>query len=209
MINTILFDVDGTLLDTTEYIYQAFEHSLRKHHKLLKRDHIGTIMGKPLEECYHILTTKDDVSHLAQSHNDFQKENPHLSFAFPNALKTLQFLKEKKYNIAAVTTRRKNTAIETLEVSNILPLLDFVVTVDDVTHPKPNPEPIQKALDFFGVESSAAIMVGDSPDDVQAGKNAGTKTIGVTYGFHGEKIRNENPDYIIEAIDEVLRVLNR
>jgi len=207
MINTVLFDVDGTLLDTTEYIYQAFEHSLQKHHKPLTREHIGTIMGKPLEECYQILTTKNDVSHLAQSHNDFQKENPHLSFPFIHTLTVLHTLKEKKYNIAAVTTRRKNTAIDTLKKANILPFLDYVVTIDDVDNPKPHPEPILKALDFLGVLPTEAIMVGDSPADVQAGKNAGTKTIGVTYGFHGEKIRDENPDFVIDDISNLMACL--
>ena len=155
----ILFDVDGTLLDTSEYIYQSFEYSLKKHYKPLKRDQIGTIMGKPLEECYQILTTKDDVSDLAQSHNDFQKENPHLSFPFPNTLKVLRTLKDKNYH---------------------------------------------KALDFFGVEPKQAIMVGDSPVDILAGKNAGVKTVGVTYGFHGDRIIESDPDHVIDDIAEVL-----
>ncbi len=204
MIKAVLFDVDGTLLDTSEYIYQSFEYSLQKHYKPLKRDQIGTIMGKPLEECYQILTTKVDVSDLAQSHNDFQKKNPHLSFPFPNTLKVLRTLKDKNYHIAAVTTRRKNTVIETLRLAKILPFLDYIVTVDDVANPKPHPESILKALDFFGVEPEQAIMVGDSPADVLAGKNAGTQTIGVTYGFHGQKIRDENPDFVIDHIEGCL-----
>ncbi|MDP4011278.1 MAG: HAD-IA family hydrolase [Candidatus Roizmanbacteria bacterium] len=203
----ILFDVDGTLLDTTEYIYKAFEYSLKKHHKPLKREYIGTIMGKPLEECYRILTSIDDVSKLAQSHNDFQKQNPHLSVLFPNTLKVLRSLKKSNYHIAAVTTRKKNTAIETLQQSGLLPYLDFVVTIDDVVHPKPHPESIQRALDYFGVSPKEAIMVGDSPVDVMAGKNAGTKTIGVTYGFHGDRIVESDPDHVIDDIGEIIDLI--
>jgi len=153
----ILFDVDGTLLDTTEYIYKAFEYSLKKHHKPLKREYIGTIMGKPLEECYRILTSIDDVSQLAQSHNDFQKQNPHLSVPFPNTLKVLRSLKKSNYHIAAVTTRKKNTAIETLQQSGLFQYLDYIVTIDDVVYPKPHPESIQRALDYFGVSPKEAI----------------------------------------------------
>ncbi|PIR12963.1 hypothetical protein COV49_03730 [Candidatus Falkowbacteria bacterium CG11_big_fil_rev_8_21_14_0_20_39_10] len=207
MIKTVLFDVDGTLLDTSEYIYQSFEYSLKKHYKPLKRDRIGTIMGKPLEECYQILTTKDAVSDLAQSHNDFQKKNSYLSFPFPHTLKVLRTLKDKNYHSAAVTSRRKNTVIETLKLAKILPLLDYIVTVDDVVKPKPHPESIRKALDFFGAEPKQAIMIGDSPADVHAGKNAGTQTIGVTYGFHGNKITEFNPDFVIDDIAEVLNLV--
>ena len=82
-LKAVLFDVDGTLLDTHEYIYQAFEHSLNKHHKLLTRKEIKKIMGKPLEECYKILTELDDVTELADSHREFQTVNYHLSKPFP------------------------------------------------------------------------------------------------------------------------------
>jgi len=207
MITTVLFDVDGTLLDTTEYIYQAFEHSLQKHHQPLTRDHIGSIMGKPLDESYQILTQNESVEHYAQAHHEYQNEHPHLSFAFPNATNTLQKLKDRKYHIAAVTTRRRNTVLETLEIARILPFLEHIVAYDDVENPKPHPEPILKALDFLGVSPQNAIMVGDSPVDILAGKNAGTKTVGVTYGFHGPQIAELGPDYVIDDIGDILAYL--
>ena len=207
MIKAVPLDVDGTLLDTHEYIYQAFEFALNKHHNKISRFQLQQVMGKPLEECYKILTKLDDISHLAKAHYDFQKQNPSLSVPFSNAVDVLMKLRHENYHIAAITTRAKNTAYETLEQSDMLKYLDFVVTIDDVVHPKPHPEPLQKALKYLGVPPHKAVMVGDSPADIEAGKNAGTKTIGVTYGFHGEKIRSSMPDMVVDNIKEVLQYL--
>lgn len=206
-LKAVLFDVDGTLLDTHEYIYQAFEHSLNKHHKLLTRKEIKKIMGKPLEECYKILTELDDVTELADSHREFQTVNYHLSKPFPHTVKTLEKLQSKGILLAAITTRARESAKKTLETASILKYFNYFVGFEDVSRPKPDAEPLLKALNFLNVDPKDAIMVGDSEVDVYAGKNAGTKTVGVTYGFHGEHIAKTHPDYVIDDIGELLKIV--
>jgi len=203
----VLFDVDGTLLDTHEYIYQAFEHSLKKHHKLLTRKEIKKIMGLPLEKCYKILTELDDVANLANAHRQFQTENYHLSKPFPNTVKTLEKLQTKGILLAAITTRARESAKKTLESASIMKYFNYFIGFEDVSRPKPDAEPLLKALQFLNVEPHDAIMVGDSEVDVYAGKNAGTKTVGVTYGFHGEHIAQTHPDYVIGDIGELLKIV--
>jgi len=207
MISTILFDVDGTLLDTHEYIYQSFEHSLRKHHKSLSRQAIQKIMGLPLDECYRILTQLEDVKLLSNSHRKFQSENLHLSKPYPNTISTLSNLKSKKIKIGAVTTRTKDTARRTLELANIWPYLDFFIGVDDVKNPKPDPEGILKALEFLNADSNSTLMVGDSDVDILAGQNGGVKTVGATCGFHGKKIANFDPDFVIDDIGKIVSLM--
>ena len=205
----ILFDVDGTLLNTHEYIYQSFEYALAKLHKSLPRETIKTIMGKPLIECYQILTGLSDVSHLTVAHSEYQKKNAALVSPFPNTISTLESLKEKGLLIAAITTRARVSVEDTLEYTEIMHYLNYVVTIEDVVKPKPSPEGIHKALTYFEMKPEEAIMVGDSDVDVFAGKNAGVKTIGVTYGFNGEKMAETNPDNVIDDIKEVINLLHK
>jgi len=185
----------------------VFEHSLKKHHKLLSRKEIKKIMGKPLEECYQILTDLDDVGDLADSHREFQSKNYHLSKTFPNTVPTLEELKNKGFAMAAITTRARKTAKKTLEDAGILQYFKYFIGFEDVTRPKPDAEPLLKALKFLEVSPKDAIMVGDSEVDVYAGKNAGTKTVGVTYGFHGEHITKTHPDYVISDIKELIKIV--
>jgi len=113
-------------------------------------------------------------------------------------------LKSNNILIAAITTRAKVSALQTLKSSKLYELLDFFVAREDVKNVKPDPESLYKALDFLGLDADEAIMVGDSPYDVLAGKNAGTKTVGVTYGFHGDRIIECDPDFVIDDIEGIL-----
>lgn len=205
----ILFDIDGTILNTHEYIYQAFQHSLSKHDKSLAREELQFIMGKPLEECYRILTSLENVTDLMQTHKQFQLDNPHLAVPFDNTISTLETIHGHGIQIAAVTNRARKSVLETLERSALMPYFDQVVAVEDVVNPKPEPEGIQKILTYFEVDPAHAMMVGDSDVDVIAGKNAGVKTVGVTYGFHREKIKEVEPDFVIEDIKEIISILDK
>jgi pyrophosphatase PpaX len=77
------------------------------------------------------------------------------------------------------------------------------VTGTDVTNHKPDPEGIFLALNNLGIRSKNVIMIGDTAPDIEAGKNAGVKTIGVTYGFYGRKVTECNPDYVINNFSEI------
>lgn len=208
-IQAVLFDVDGTLIDTSEYIYQAYEHSLGRHkHDLLSREEMSHLMGKSLEDTYKEITGLDAVNPFMDAHREYQFENAGLAVAFPHSLQTLESLRKKGISIGAVTTRARDTAIETLEEAELYPLIDFFVGFEDVVAPKPDPEGIKKALDFFNVHPADAIMIGDSPVDVAAGKNAETHTIGVTYGFHGDRIIDTEPDYVVDDISEIIEIID-
>ncbi len=209
MTKAVFFDVDGTLLDTTEYIYQAFEYSLALYNNTrLPRSQMSHTMGKSLKVCYQVFTEMNDVLHLMKSHHQFQISNPHLAKPYPHTLQTLKTLHEKGYKIGAITTRASNTVGTTLEAAGILPYIDHYVTADDVQAVKPDPEGINKMLNHFSVLPKQTIMVGDTEVDVQAGKNAGTKTVGALYGFHGERIRESKPDHVIADISEIINLVS-
>jgi len=207
MIKTVLFDIDGTLLDTSEFILQAFEYSLKLNGITeIERKHIVERLGPSLFEMYKLLTPNINTELLVKTHRDFQNENLHLSKAFPGADETLEALKDMELKIAAVTTRSNQNSIHTLELAGIKKYFDMIISFEDVKKPKPDPEGILKVLDTFKLKPEHAIMVGDTSVDIEAGKNAGTVTVGITHGMKGEDVKKSKPDYLISSIPELLEL---
>jgi len=204
----ILFDVDGTLLDTREFIFQAFEHAFQSHGLThLSRQDVHTVTGRPLEECYETLAPDENAQQLCQIHRRFQEENMSLIKPFPNTKDTIVTLQEAGLRLGIISTR-KQTTIESLERSGVLNHFDVIVTGDDVQQFKPHPEGVLKALRKLSATPKQAAMVGDTAADIEAGKNAGTATVAAAYGFAPAKeLAQTNPDFIIEDIAELISVL--
>jgi len=201
----VLFDVDGTLLDTKEFIFQAYEYTLAKNGLPARdRSEIAVLIGKSLGAIYEVLAPGSDIQRLCDTHRSFQAEHLHLSKPYPGTKRTLDALKSAGLKLAVVTTRAKVVAVKTLELAHVLEHMDYVVALEDVVNLKPHPEPLLKALDYLGEEPADAVMVGDADVDVLAGKNAGTATIGVTYGFHGKAIIESEPDWVVDNIEDIV-----
>lgn len=208
-ITTILFDVDGTLLDTTELIFQALENSFAVNSKVtLTREQFRTVVGRPLTECYQILTGQNEVEAFCLTHHDFQLKNLHLSKPYSNTVATLKKLKNDGMKIAAVTSRKKKSTSLTLEQAGISPYLDFSIFADEVTRHKPDPESLNKAMAFLKSDPAESIMVGDSEADILGGKNAGVTTVGALYGFHGKKLQEFQPDFTIDDISQIIDIIS-
>lgn len=207
-VKAILFDVDGTLLDTTEYIFQAFEHTMKIHGLTsLNRKIMATYIGRLLPEIYQEIAPNIEFASLFDAHNGFQLQNLHLAKPFPGTLKVLRQIFDSNIKIAAVSTRTKENLLITLEQNGLLKFLEEVVGREDTQKHKPDPEPLFLALDKLGVNPKDAWMVGDAEPDILAGKNAGVKTVGVTYGFGGKDIAKLEPDYLIDNIENLLPVI--
>ncbi len=209
-IEAVLFDLDGTLFDTREFIFRAFRHSLRKHtNKRVKWEDIEHVLGKPLIDCYGILFPSGDMEVLCQTHKDFQANNLHLVKPFAKSRATLKKLVEEGIKNGLVSSRHNDTLSDNLKATKIDYLLEVVITADDVTNHKPHPEPLLKALDALKVSPKNALMVGDTDVDILAGKNAGMRTVGVTYGFHGARIVDAKPDWVIDDISELWGIVDK
>ncbi len=208
-ITTILFDIDGTVLDTSEFILQATEYALAAlGYPVPDRSVIRKEVGIPFPQYYiDLCGSAENVEELILKHREFQYSNYNLSKLFPNALETLNSLKKKGYKLAAVTTRSNKTSHQTLVDAGIFDLFDIIISFEDAKKLKPNPEPLLKALENLNETPDKAVMIGDSHLDIEAGKNAGTKTIRAAYGFHKDNLHNPDPDFIIEDIGELLKIL--
>lgn len=208
-ITTLLFDIDGTLLDTSEFIFQATEHALATlKYPVPERSFMGKFVGIPFLDYYvNIAGSSKDVEKLMDIHREFQHSNFHLAELFTSTAETLRKLKERGYKLGAVTSRSKKTSEQTLIDAGIFDLFDVVLSAEDTKDLKPHPEPLLKALKHMKEIPERAIMIGDSHLDVEAGKNAGTKTIRATYGFHKDNLHNPEPDFFISDIKDLLDLL--
>lgn len=208
-ITTILFDIDGTILDTSDFIIKATEHALSVlGYKVPERAAIAKHVGKAFPDFYFSITGSDkDTEKLIEAHRAFQYSNLNLAKPFPKSIDTLNNLKKKGYKLGAVTSRSKKTSHQTLIDAGIFDLFGTVISGEDTEKLKPHPEPLLKALENLNEVPEKTVMVGDSHFDIEAGKNTGTKTIRATYGFHMDNLHEPEPDFFIDDISDLLELL--
>lgn len=206
-ITTVLLDVDGTLLDTREFIFQAFEHSIASHGlEYPGREYMAAQVGLPLEEIYAAIQV-DLAPGLIEAHRTFQQENQHLAIAFPGAAQALTQLRAFGLGLAAVTSRSRRTSVRSLEITGLFGLFDAVVSAEDAAALKPDPAPLRQAIALLGADSAGAVMVGDTGADIRAGRALGIRTVAATYGFAGQAVLDHNPDAVIDDIVELVTTL--
>ncbi|SDC59163.1 pyrophosphatase PpaX [Pelagirhabdus alkalitolerans] len=208
-INTILFDLDGTLIDTNALIIASFTHTLEKHTGVLyKEEDILPFIGPPLIETL----TKVDPTQANEMMATYREHNlsNHDAYVkpYPTVVETIKTLSDEGYHLGIVTTKITETAKRGLELTGLLPYFDVVVGLDEVEHAKPHPEPINKALDGLNQTPVSTIMVGDNYHDIEAGQNAGTKTAGVAWSIKGEEtLANLKPDYMLKEMSDLLAIV--
>lgn len=206
-----VFDVDGMLLDTREFIFQAFEHSLRTHgHDVPSRQEIAKQIGRSLEACYTALAPNGELAVLCDTHGRFQADALTLIAPYEGLHDMLQGLKDAGLKLAAFSSRRENLW-PSLDNAGITPFLEAIVDGDDVEHHKPHPEGLLLALNNLSVQPNRAAMIGDAAVDIQAGKTAQVAlTIGITHGFGvREELEAAGPDYIVDSLREIPPLLVR
>lgn len=201
----VLFDVDGTLLDSTEFVLGAMEHSLQAHGlPVPSRTHLARVVGPPLEQCYRQLAPSADPLPLCEAHRAWQQEHLGLIHPFPQTVTTLQALRAGGVRLAAVTARSKVSSLASLEQTGVARYLEFTISAEDAPRTKPFPDPVCLALQRLGLTPADAVMVGDTASDVLAGQAAGVKTVGARYGFASAALVKVQPDWIIDEIANLL-----
>lgn len=208
-IKAVLFDLDGTLLDTSEFIFSAFEHTLEHHDReVLDRQTMGKMMGRSLSECYEEFAPGIDPEDMMERHRIFQSGNKHLVKPFPQTIKLLNNLKKSGYKIAIVTSR-VGSAQESMDETGVSKYIDVLINAESTKQHKPHPEPVLKALEKLSVKAEEAVMVGDGDADVLSGKAAGVVTVGVTFGMVPlEILKASRPDYLVYNLNEVEDVIS-
>lgn len=207
----ILFDLDGTLVDTLDLILASFRHTMSSHLGHAPPDHRWLeTLGRPLRIQLQSFARSEEELELMfdtyLAHN--QEHHQALVRPYPGMRDALRTLDEQGYRLAVVTSKiRPNTQRELASVE----LDDFfqvVITADDVESPKPHPAPVLMAVSQLGLTPDEALLIGDSVFDLRAGRAAGVDTAAALWGpFDYEQLANEKPDFWLERISSLLKLL--
>lgn len=206
---TILFDIDGTLLDSQELVVQGYEAALAAHGHTIPRQDLTRVLGMTLENGYAELLPQHSSLHsdLVDIHKQHSIDHQHLISTFPRMEEVLTELKSRGLQLAAVTNRKPWVGVDIFSNTPLGEYIDLLVTANDVINPKPHADPIHFALNKLQSRPEQAMMVGDSDTDIQAGKAAGVTTVGASYGMFGHGIKDHHPDHVIHALHELLDLL--
>lgn len=210
MIKAVLFDLDGTLLDTNELIYTSFVKTFKDKLNIeLKKEEVTQFFGIPLGDPFKKYTNSENVDELVAYYREYNEAiHDTMCFAFDGVKELLTSLRDKGIKIAIVTSKRKELAERGMKIAGIYDFMDVIITPESTTKHKPNGDPAIKACNDLGIDPSEAIMVGDSPFDIYCGKNAGCKTCGVNYTFIDLNVLKESePDYFIDKPLDILNLI--
>lgn len=209
MTKALLFDFDGTLLDTNSLIIETFMHVLNERFPGQYQPQDCTrFIGPSLAETFKEIAP-DEVDELITAYRAWNHEHHDaLVKEYEGVVDTLELLKEKGIRLAIVSTKRRDTIMRGLEIMGAAHLFEVIIGIDDVSHVKPDPEPILLALEKLGVNKSDAIMIGDNSHDIEGGKNAGVRTAGVAWAFKGRDFLQQfNPDYMLEHMTDLISIV--
>lgn len=223
----ILFDLDGTLIDTTNLILRCFEHSWQR---VCRRGHsrealIGTF-GIPLRDAMRRLIGDkseagvvseiegevDLIERLLDEYRLFNSENHDaMACAFDGVEQVITELRARGYFIGVVTSKGRELGMRGLRLCSsdmiVGKLIDAAVFLEDTARHKPHPEPVLAALEKLDAAPGRAAYVGDSSHDMIAGRRAGVETVAALWGpFPRMELERERPDHLAESISELLEI---
>ena len=212
MLSAVLFDFDGTLVDTTEMIHQGMRHATTE---VLGRDDIPreTLLanvGQPLPQQMEILDAEKTELLLEAYRRHHEENHDALIQEFPGIEKSLSRLRSAGMKVAVVTSKRQVSVEMALEnFPGLRDVVDRFVTLEDTKEHKPHPEPLLKGLELLGgVPKQEAAYVGDSPFDVEAARAAGLTSVAVSWGAFSEvRLREAGPDHLVPDIESAVDVL--
>ena len=201
-----LFDLDGTLVNSTGLIMDSFRHAMVTVKGEVIDPHIfNQTIGRPLREQF-ALYTKDmsEVALLAETYSDYYRNHRFKSTLFDGTKPLLEVLNTRGIPMVVVTSKSHIGAENSTKAHDIKKYFTRLIGSDDVTHGKPDPEPVQLALETLKVDASEAIFIGDSPHDMEAGAAAKVFSVGVTWGpYSREKLIDAGASHIVESFTEL------
>ena len=204
--DAVLFDLDGTLMDTNELILQSFEHvfAVTGMNKW-SRDEIIPYMGMPLWDQLRRFSGREEVDDLVVIYREYNlAHHDELIRPFPGMVELIRNLRRAGIRLGVVTTKSKHTAELGLRLYDVLDAFEVVVAIEDVTHAKPHAEPAEKALSVLQVPKNRVVMVGDSPADLGCANQAGISSVAVKWSLKTEEeLSRYNPTFWIESLQEL------
>ncbi len=200
----LIFDLDGTLVDTWDEIVYVFENVFRRRGLPLRVEELRMAVGLPLGDVVAKLVNRRDPKLVEEIRREFLSMGDRRIRLFEGMEDVLRLPARK----AVFTSKGRVGTERDLKYLGIEGYFHAVVTADDVRNTKPDPEGIFAILSALQGDKGKSFMIGDTEMDILAAKNAGIKSVAVTWGNRDEDfLRKYGPDYIVRSPGELKRLL--
>ncbi|PRR69693.1 HAD family hydrolase [Neomoorella humiferrea] len=207
MFSGVLFDFDGTLVDTTELVIKSFQHTLKPYlGRTVKPEEVYPYFGIPLRD--GLLAFMPDrpelVNEMIEVYRRFSEEHfDDLVRLCPGVREGLEYLKAAGIKLGIVTSRVRDTTLYGLRLFNLKDFFPVVVTMEDVGSHKPDPEPVLRGVELLGLSPAAVAMIGDSPHDIMAARAAGVTSVAATWSkIPRELLLAARPHVVVDTMAE-------
>ena len=213
MIDTILFDFDGTIMDTNDLIIDSWHYTFKKFGKEVPPlSEITSNFGEPIMDIIKKLFPDKDPDHVVKVYREYHNDNFRSGTGlFPGVMDMLHEFSVRKYLMAIVTNRIRHSTEMGLNNCGIMSLFGSVVCDGEAARSKPFPEPVFLALDQLSSSADRAILIGDSQNDIICGRNAGILTVRVEWAVATDEKYDDaaaKPDYTIERPDDLVKLID-
>ena len=210
-IKLVVFDLDGTLVESHENIHKAAVTALSTlgFDNQIPLEKFTELIGKHFQDIFKEFNIDiPDLKKFIQVYKDSYFDFIDKSSLYNGVEDLLGYLTLKKIKAALLTTKSQDQADRIIDHFNLREYFDNVSGRKNGIPVKPSAEPLLLICDDLGIAAENVLMVGDTEMDIQCGKNAGAKTCGVTYGYRNlGVIKNEKPDYIIDSLIELKEII--
>ena len=210
-LDTILFDLDGTLINTNDIIVYSFRETFRQHFPEieLSDETIHTFIGPTLQQTFSGYTKdpfliEEMINTYRETYIVYEVGHHEL---YPNVVEVVTTLKEKGYNLGILTSKFREAAWPSYTHYGLDKLFDSFTGLDDVEYAKPHRNSVDTALSNYP-NHQKAIMIGDNQGDIKAGQNAGISSAGVAWALKGSAhLMDANPDFMLADMNDIFRVI--
>lgn len=210
-LTTVLFDLDGTLIDSIRLILDSYHHTLSVHGIPPRTDDDWLRgIGTPLMAQFAEWAESPGIEAMIATYREYNlAHHDSRVLPYPGIVEMVRAVRQAGFLTGLVTSKNRSGALRGLKLCGLDNAMDVLVGADDVEHPKPHPEPVLKALNDLGQSPDSAIYVGDSIHDMESGLAAGVLTAAVLWGpFGREHLQGTNPDYWLERPEQLMEAIN-
>ena len=209
-LSTFLFDLDGTLIDSVDLILRSYRHTMRRHRGHEPSDDVWMQgLGTPLWVQFRQFS--DDPTEIEAVVATYREYNlahhDELVRPYDGVVEAVRSLRSDGWTLGLVTSKMRSGAVRGLRIAGLEDAFQVIVGSDEVTHPKPHPEPVLVALERLAAPPQSAVFIGDSRHDLECGRAAGVKTAAVLWGpFDRSDLEDLAPDYWLERPADLARL---
>ncbi len=209
MKKTIIFDFDGTIINTNKLIEEGLEHfAITFRGVPLSNEEHRYLLGMPLEDQMKFINPKQYEYMTKAFKSWYLKEHKNRVSSFDGIDDVISFLHSEKYKLGIVSNNSRETITFGLKQLKMESLFEVIITSDDVSDKKPSPEGLFKALTLLDSSAEESLFIGDSANDILAGNRAGIDSVLVGWSLmEPQQIESLEPDHLIERPSDLLSLI--